>query len=103
MALHLVRSWLYCYFHNTLYTSITTIFPTISVGGTDFNASVVTSLLITPANTIYTVPVIIIEDGEDENEDQMFSLTLATDDEGVSIIPDTTIVTITDTSGWNHF
>ena len=37
-----------------------------------------TELLITPANTVYTVPVIIIEDGEDENEDQMFSLTLVT-------------------------
>ena len=63
----------------------------------------VTALLITPANTVYTVPVIIIEDGEDEKEDQMFSLTLATDDEGVSIIPDTTIVTITDTSEWSRF
>ena len=58
-----------------------------------------TQLVITPENTSFTVPVTIEKDNIDEI-DEMFSFVLTTEEEGVDIDPDTTEITITDTSEW---
>ena len=58
-----------------------------------------TQHLITPDNTSFTVSVTINVDNIDE-VDEMFSFLLTTEEEGVDIDPDTTEITITDTSEW---
>ena len=45
----------------------------------------------------YTFSVMILEDGVVEN-DETFSLSLTSDDEGVNITTNTTVITIIDTS-----
>ena len=57
-------------------------------------------LVITPENTDYTVPVTINHDSNVE-DDEMFSVVLSTDEDGVRIESDTTEITITDASEWS--
>ena len=57
-------------------------------------------LVITPENTDYTVPVTINHDSVVE-VDEMFSVVLSTDEDGVRIESDTTDITITDASEWS--
>ena len=58
-------------------------------------------LVIAPENTDYTVPVIINHDSIVEMEDEMFSVVLSTDEDGVRIEPNTAEITITDASEWS--
>ena len=56
-------------------------------------------LSITPENTDYTIPVTIKHDSVVE-VDEMFSVVLSTDVDGVRIEPHTADITITDASEW---
>ena len=69
-----------------------------SPGGLDFDVPV--ELVITPENTAYTVPVTINHDNIVE-DDEMFSVVLSTDVDGVVIESDTAEITITDASEWS--
>ena len=69
-----------------------------SPGGLDFNVPM-SQLVITPENTDYTVPVTINHDSNVE-DDEMFSVVLSTDEDGVRIDPNTAEITITDASEW---
>ena len=57
-------------------------------------------LVITPESTAYTVPVTINHDTIVEMEDEMFSVVLSTDEDGVRIEPSRADITITDASEW---
>ena len=57
-------------------------------------------LVITPESTAYAIPVTINHDSFVE-VDEMFSVVLSTEEEGVRIEPSRVDITITDTSEWS--